>query len=91
VSGENAPTLARLHPDGGEIELYRAKSHSGAPRPMKMGTIISPWRYDVTHSCASASQKPRPCAILSSARMLLRSVTDGPECMAKLHSIVVFN
>ncbi len=26
---------------------YRAKSYSGAPRPMKMGNTASPWRYDV--------------------------------------------
>jgi hypothetical protein len=24
----------------------RRKSYNGAPRPMKMGTIVSPWRYD---------------------------------------------
>jgi len=27
---------------------YRTQSYSGAPRSMKMGTIRSPWRYDVT-------------------------------------------
>ena len=27
-------------------QLYRAKSHNGAPRPMKTGTIASPWRHD---------------------------------------------
>jgi hypothetical protein len=31
---------------GGEIEEYRVKSYNGAPRPMKMGNIASPWRYD---------------------------------------------
>jgi hypothetical protein len=27
-------------------QQYRAKSYIGAPRPMKMGTIRSPWCYD---------------------------------------------
>jgi hypothetical protein len=40
---------------GGEIAPYLAKSYSGAPRPMKMGTIASPWRYDV-----AADQTIRP-------------------------------
>jgi hypothetical protein len=31
---------------GGRIALRRAKSHSGAPRPMKMGNTLSPWHYD---------------------------------------------
>jgi hypothetical protein len=31
---------------GGENARYRAVSHSGVPRSMKMGTIHSPWHYD---------------------------------------------
>ncbi len=27
-------------------QLYSARGQNGAPRPMKMGTIVSPWRYD---------------------------------------------
>jgi hypothetical protein len=30
------------NPFGDVVGLYR----NGAPRPMKMGTIASPWRYD---------------------------------------------
>jgi hypothetical protein len=31
---------------------------SGAPRPMKMGTIASPWRYDKLSSSARGDADP---------------------------------
>jgi hypothetical protein len=31
--------------------LNRVIEYAGAPRPMEMGTILSPWRYDVEASC----------------------------------------
>jgi hypothetical protein len=36
----------------------------GAPRPMKMGTIASPWRYDVVARCALQWGNLRRAAIL---------------------------
>jgi len=45
-------------------QRYRTKSHSGAPRSMKMGTTRSPWRYDATARHALQSAKPRRRAIL---------------------------
>jgi hypothetical protein len=38
-----------------KIALPRAKSQIGAPRPMKKGTIVSPWRYDGGASSAPHS------------------------------------
>jgi hypothetical protein len=38
---------------------YRAKSYIGAPRPTKMGTIASLWRYDFT--CDLTPVYPMPC------------------------------
>ncbi len=32
---------------------------NGAPRPMKMGTIVSPWRYDAGTCSALRSSKLR--------------------------------
>lgn len=49
---------------GGEIEQYRAKSYNDAPRPMKMGTIASLWRYDALASQALQSAKLRLATIL---------------------------
>jgi hypothetical protein len=48
---------ARLHNRvaGNRWPLNRAKSYRGAPRPMKMGTTASPWRYD-----AAADETIRP-------------------------------
>jgi len=37
---------------------------SGAPRPMKMGTIASPWRYDAATADALRSDNQRRTAIL---------------------------
>jgi hypothetical protein len=31
----------------GKVEIAKMPDNTGAPRPMKMGTIASPWRYDV--------------------------------------------
>src|SRR5260221_12229663 len=36
----------------------------GAPRPMKMGTIASPWRYDVAAAQAIQPEQRRRSAIL---------------------------
>jgi hypothetical protein len=36
----------------------------GAPRPMKMGTIVSPWRYDAAARYALQSANLRRPAIL---------------------------
>jgi hypothetical protein len=49
---------------GGEIAPHLAKSYSGAPRPMKMGTIVSPWRYDVATAEAIRPDNLRRTAIL---------------------------
>jgi hypothetical protein len=35
-------------------------SCSGAPRPMKMGTIVSPWRYDTAARRAPIGKSARP-------------------------------
>jgi hypothetical protein len=48
---------------GGEIAPYLAKSYSGAPRPMKMGTIASPWRYDAAAYDTPTPSNTRPIAI----------------------------
>jgi hypothetical protein len=37
---------------------------TGAPRPMKMGTIVSPWRYDVAVRQPLRSVELRRTAIL---------------------------
>jgi hypothetical protein len=37
---------------------------NGAPRPMKMGTIVSPWRYDVATAEAIRPDNLRRTAIL---------------------------
>jgi hypothetical protein len=37
---------------------------TGAPRPMKMGTIVSPWRYDSAAHHALQSVNLRRSAIL---------------------------
>jgi hypothetical protein len=44
--------------------LYLTKSYSGAPRPMKMGTTLSPWRYDALASQPLQSAKLRLATIL---------------------------
>src|SRR5882757_7121798 len=41
-----------------QLPQYHAKSYSGAPRPMKMGTIASPWRYDAAAGCALRPHNP---------------------------------
>jgi hypothetical protein len=48
---------------------------NGAPRPMKMGTIVSPWRYDAAAGCALQSANLRRPAILHYAsRAIARRV-----------------
>jgi hypothetical protein len=49
---------------GGEIAPHRTRSQSGAPRPMKMGTIASPWRYDVAADQTIRPHNLRRAAIL---------------------------
>ena len=39
-------------------------SGTGAPRPMKMGNIVSPWRYDAAACCAIQLASLRPAAML---------------------------
>ena len=48
-------------------QRYRAKSDIGAPRPMKMGTIASPWRYDPAAVCALQLVELRRATVLSDA------------------------
>src|SRR3982074_1135011 len=50
-------------------EAYQPQAlpYHGAPRPMKMGTIASRWRYDVEALCALQSASLRHAAILHSA------------------------
>jgi hypothetical protein len=59
----SAKVLAGLHREIGGSWL-RWQYRNGAPRPMKMGNIASPWRYDAAahHTLQSASL--RPAAIL---------------------------
>jgi hypothetical protein len=45
-------------------QRYRAKSYSGAPRPMKMGTTASPFPYDAATRHALQSVNLRRTAIL---------------------------
>jgi hypothetical protein len=33
---------------------------NGAPRPMKMGTIVSPWRYDAARHALQLAKLRRP-------------------------------
>jgi hypothetical protein len=44
---------------------------SGAPRPMKMGTIVSPWRYDAAARRALKSVNLRRPTILRCAASCL--------------------
>jgi hypothetical protein len=48
-------------------QRYRIKSYSGAPRPMKMGNIASPWRYDVGTHVTPQEPRLRRLAIWRSA------------------------
>ncbi|MFB9266906.1 hypothetical protein ACFFWD_27720 [Bradyrhizobium erythrophlei] len=67
---------------GKQIEngnVFAVLSANGAPRPMKMGTTVSPWIYDAAthHALQSASQR-RP-AILCYASLAATSILqDGP-------------
>jgi hypothetical protein len=63
--------------DPGEIALHRAKSYSGAPRPMKMGTTPSPWRYDAAACRALQSAKLRYPATLHYPSRVLPSILEG--------------
>jgi hypothetical protein len=63
-------------PSGVRGVLWR-RFASGAPRPMKMGNILSPWRYDGAAYCAIQSAKLRcsviqRCASLNPSRALRR-------------------
>src|SRR5581483_12217762 len=52
----------------------------GAPRPMKMGTTLSPWRYDAAADQAIRPDKPRQTAILryASEAAASRPIDTGP-------------
>jgi hypothetical protein len=52
---------------------YRTKSYSGAPRPTKMGNIVSPWRYDAAARHALQLANLRRPAILCCASWWLPS------------------
>jgi hypothetical protein len=54
-----------LRPLSSQLSHAGVRISSGAQRPMKMGTIASPWRYDATACSALKSASPRWFAILS--------------------------
>ncbi len=47
-----------------KVALARDRTQSGAPRPMKMGTTASPWRYEVAAADAIRPDNRRRTAIL---------------------------
>jgi hypothetical protein len=75
----------------GEGEIQESPDFIGAPRPMKMGTIASPWRYDVAPRHALDQTNMREPAISHSAPVEAVDVTpshssgasenrDRPQC-----------
>jgi hypothetical protein len=57
VAGHSAkifPPKSLTHSNDAEMEFQSRRAYprktrkNGAPRPMKMGTIVSPWRYDAS-------------------------------------------
>jgi hypothetical protein len=50
--------------DTSTVDESKTLLSAGAPRPMKMGTIAAPQRYDAAIYHALQSVKPRPRAIL---------------------------
>jgi len=62
------PVIERQRRNGPSREAARALAQSGAPRSMKTGTIVSPWRYDTAAAQAIRSDNVRRTAMLSYAR-----------------------
>src|SRR6185437_11581141 len=58
----------------------------GAPRPMKMGTIVSLWRYDVATEKALPSADLRRLAIQSDALWRARAISPAAEVRRSLCS-----
>ena len=48
----------------GVEDVLSVLRRNGAPRPMKMGTIASPWRYDAAASDAIRSDNKRRTSML---------------------------
>jgi hypothetical protein len=57
--------------------LQRAVAYIGAPRSIKMGTMLSPWRYDGTRTGSLPSPAARP-----SCQRLYDVAVDGTPNMA---------
>src|SRR5262249_35207362 len=55
TSGTRLGAEAQAHRKVRHRQTFSLILRDGAPRPMKMGTIVSPWRYD-----AAAAQAIRP-------------------------------
>jgi hypothetical protein len=55
------------------------KDGIGAPRPMKMGTIASPWCYDAAacHALQSASLRPPAISRCASSAAVFPAPRDG--------------
>ena len=62
---------------------YRAKSYNGAPRPMKMGTTASPWRYEAGARYAIPSATPPPPTILHYALLCSANVLSRPGALLR--------
>jgi hypothetical protein len=61
----------------------RAGSYSGAPRPMKLGTIASPWRYDApAHSALQSANLRRPAILRYALWAALLLISPGYPSMA---------
>jgi hypothetical protein len=52
IAKSHTPLGMKPNGSGGEIGADRV-FRNGAPRPMKMGTIASPWRYDAVFKITS--------------------------------------
>jgi hypothetical protein len=61
-------------------QRYRAKSYSGAPRPMKMGTTRSPFPYDaiVYHAAQPAKLRHPSTLHYASRAACLPDFEEGP-------------
>jgi hypothetical protein len=56
---------------------------NGAPRPMKMGTTVSPWRYDAVARCSLPSAKLRRPTTSHYAWYELTSLTAAGRALPK--------
>jgi len=56
-------SMAGISPKPQDVETPMSLGglRRGAPRPMKMGTIASPWRYDAALCSATRPPRLRPC------------------------------